>query len=362
MEPRRGVKIGVGLFVFAALLLFAFSIFFLGERGSYFAPQHPLKAFFTNAAGLHEGATVRLGGVAVGRVAGIHLSRPPEQKVLVELNVAGAAIESVRRDSVARIETVGFLGDKFIEISVGSPQEPRLPDGGTLRVDEPEDFRGLIGKGHRVLGHAERVGASLDSILTTLKEAQTAEAIASVAQSLKVFAASLEQGEGALQWLTKDPASRRFVEDLGRTAEALAELSNEIKKGQGLAHALIYDPEGGKLVKEALETVEELHALVKDIRHGEGAIPALLFDPKSRQLVENLTETSQNLKEITGKIARGEGTLGAFLVDPTVYENLTALLEGAERSWILRWVIRSSLESGREAKQERAQTAANEIR
>ncbi|MFQ5657995.1 MAG: MlaD family protein [Candidatus Methylomirabilales bacterium] len=359
MEPRSRVKIIVGLFVFAGLLLFATSIFFLGERGRYFGPQHPLQAFFTNAGGLHDGATVRLAGVAVGRVTAIRLPRPPEQKVLVELNVAGGAIENVRRDSVARIETVGFLGDKFIEISVGSPQEPRLPDGGTLRGEEPKDFSGLVGQGQRVLGHAESFAASLDTMLATLKEARTGEAIASVAQSLKVFAASLEQGEGAVQWLTKDPASRQFVQDLGRTAEAWAELSNEMKKGQGLAHALIYDPEGGKLVKEGLETVEELHALVRDIRHGDGAISALLFDPSSKQLVENLTETSKHLKEISAKIARGEGTLGAFLVDPTVYENLTALLEGARRSWILRWVMRGTLGSGREAQQEKAQAGTS---
>ncbi|MFQ5802166.1 MAG: MlaD family protein [Candidatus Methylomirabilales bacterium] len=359
MEPRSGVKVVVGLFVFAGLLLFAASIFFLGERGRYFAPQHPLQAFFTNAAGLHKGATVSLGGVAVGRVTGIRLSRPPEQKVRVELNVAGAAIESVRRDSVARIETLGFLGDKFVEISVGTPQEPRLPDGGTLQVKEPADFGTLVGQGQRVLGHAERFSASLDTMLATLKDAQTAEAIASVAQSLKKFAASLERGEGAVHWLTQDPASRRFVQDLGRTAEALADLSTEMKKGRGLAHALIYDPEGGKVVQEFSQTLQEVHSMLQTIRQGEGAIPALLFDPKSRQLVENLTETSHHLKEITAKIARGDGTLGAFLVDPTVYENLTALLEGARRSWILRGVIRSAVESGREAKEEKAQARAN---
>lgn len=360
MEPRSGVKIVVGLFVFAGLLLFAAAIFFLGERGAYFATQHPLKAFFTNAAGLHQGATVRLAGVAVGRVTRIRLPRPPEQKVLVELNVAGKAIESVRRDSVARIETMGFMGDKFVEISVGTPQEPPLPDGATIRVEEAGDFGSLVGQGERVLGHAEQIGASLDTMLATLKEAQTAEAIASVAQSLKGFAASLEQGEGAVPWLTQDPASRRFVEDLGRTAEALAALSNEVKEGRGLAHTLIYDPDGGKVLEEASQTLRELYSFLQAIRDGDGAIPALLFDPKSKELVENLTETSRHLKEISAKIARGEGTLGAFLVDPTVYENLTALLEGARRSWILRWVMRGTLESGREAQKEEAKVGANE--
>ena len=51
-----------------------------------------------------------------------------------------------------------------------------------------------------------------------------------------------------------------------------------------------------------------------------------------------------------GKVAGGEGTIGALLADPTVYEDLTALLEGAQRSWLLRWAIRRTLDSGRSAR------------
>ncbi len=328
MEQRTSVKVAVGLFVFVGLLLFAMSIFFLAERGRYFSAQHPLKAFFTNVGGLHEGATVRLGGVAVGRVTGLQLPRPPEEKVLVRLNVAGKAIESVRRDSVARIETLGFMGDKFIEISVGSAQEPRLPDGATLQVEEPLDVAALVGQGQRVLGHAERVAASLDTMLSTLEKAKAPEAIAGAARTLERIAASMERGEGAIPWLVRDPASRRVVQDMARTAEAVGALAKEIKEGRGLAHALIDDPEGVKLIQE------------------------------SRDLVRTLTEASQHLNEISEKIARGEGTLGALLADPTLYEDMTALLEGTQRSWLLRSVIGSTLQSGREAQKGNAKAEA----
>ncbi len=358
MEPRTNVKIAVGLFVFAGLLLFAGSIFFLGERGRYFSTQHPLKAFFTSVAGLHEGATVRMAGVPVGRVTRIRLPRPPEQKVLVELNVAGETIQNVRRDSVARIETVGFLGDKFIEISVGSPQDPPLSDGATLRVEEPADFVALVGQGQRVLGHAERIAASLErgegALPWLVNDPESKRLVAETLGSVRAVAASLERGDGALPWLIQDPASRRFVQELDRTAEAFAALATELKEGRGLAHALIYDPEGSKLLEKASQTFQEVHLLLEAIRDGDGAIPALLFDPESRELLENLTKASQHLEEISAKIARGEGTLGAFLLDPTLYEDLTALLEGAQRSWILRWGIRHTLESGREARKEKA--------
>ena len=50
----------------------------------------------------------------------------------------------------------------------------------------------------------------------------------------------------------------------------------------------------------------------------------------------------------TADIAAGQGTVGGFIKDPTFYENLTALLEGARRSWILRTVIQSTVNKGQE--------------
>lgn len=348
MEPRASTKLVAGLFTFTGLLIFAASVFFLGERGKYFSTQHPLKTFFNSVAGLHVGAPVQLAGVVVGRVARIRLPSPPEQKVLVELNVAGDAVYNIRRDSVARIATRGFLGDKFIDITLGTAKEPGLPDGATLKAEDPTDPGVLIEQGQRVLGHTERITASLDTMVSTLEKSKTAEAIARLVRELDGLAQSLERGDGALAWLIHDPASRRFVEDLGRSARTLAELSQAVKEGPGLAHALIYDPEGGRIIERASEMLREIGDLAQAIRDGDGAIPTLLFDPKTASLAEDLSEASRELREISARIARGEGTLGGLLVDPTVYEDLAALLEGTRRSWILRWVISNTLESGRE--------------
>jgi hypothetical protein len=41
--------------------------------------------------------------------------------------------------------------------------------------------------------------------------------------------------------------------------------------------------------------------------------------------------------------------MGGLLEDPTVYENLVQFLEGARRSFLLRTLIRSTIDSGRAA-------------
>ena len=57
-----------------------------------------------------------------------------------------------------------------------------------------------------------------------------------------------------------------------------------------------------------------------------------------------------NLKEITEKVKDGEGTVGALIADPTVYERLVNILDGAQRSFLLRGMLRGL---GRDGKNEK---------
>jgi phospholipid/cholesterol/gamma-HCH transport system substrate-binding protein len=56
-----------------------------------------------------------------------------------------------------------------------------------------------------------------------------------------------------------------------------------------------------------------------------------------------------DLRDIAARIRAGEGTLGGLVQDPTVYENLAAFLEGAQRSVLLRALIRSVMPRGTSA-------------
>ena len=60
----------------------------------------------------------------------------------------------------------------------------------------------------------------------------------------------------------------------------------------------------------------------------------------------DLEQTSKNLKSVSLRLAQGEGTLGALIDDPTLYEDLSSLLRGANRSRILRSLIQSTRRSG----------------
>ena len=89
------------------------------------------------------------------------------------------------------------------------------------------------------------------------------------------------------------------------------------------------------------------------VARGEGMLGALTQsggegtgDAKLGDALSDLRQAMADLRAITGRIEAGEGTLGGLLQDPTVYENLAAFLEGAQRSVLLRALIRAAIGRG----------------
>jgi phospholipid/cholesterol/gamma-HCH transport system substrate-binding protein len=62
-----------------------------------------------------------------------------------------------------------------------------------------------------------------------------------------------------------------------------------------------------------------------------------------------LKSTIRNLNEILKKINHGQGTLGALINDPALYDDAKALVGGANRSRIVRNLVRRTIKEGEEA-------------
>lgn len=70
---------------------------------------------------------------------------------------------------------------------------------------------------------------------------------------------------------------------------------------------------------------------------------AILYDEEKGKILDNLSQATEDLKTVTGMIAEGKGSIGAIINDPALYDNLIQLLGGANRSFILRTMIRHSM-------------------
>jgi phospholipid/cholesterol/gamma-HCH transport system substrate-binding protein len=142
---------------------------------------------------------------------------------------------------------------------------------------------------------------------------------------------------------------------MGRTLDTLEATLRDIRESRGLFYALVHDPTGPELLTRLSRTGERLEETVRALQEAKGLLPTLLFDPARVALLDDLQSATAGLRGLTADLQaiattlrQGEGTLGALLEDPTVHEDLAALLRGANRSLILRSLIRSTREAGAE--------------
>jgi len=385
MSDRESrVQLRVGIFVLAAIALFVAFVLTIGSQTRFFQARYTLQARFTSAGGLQVGAPVRLAGYTVGSITRIGFRGDlKDKKVVVEMSIDEQFRSRIREDSVATINTIGLVGDKYVELTVGSQDRRELPPLAEVAAIDPTE----IGK---LLESVSKLGVTLEEFFAGTGSKETRENLAALIASLRRTLVRAEEGR-LVDQLTNAAAAAakagdsftrvagtadaalgdaqailrevkegkgllnalvygRAEDTLGKLGGALASLEDivrHVKEGKGLLHTLIYDQEAGGAVGRLDRAARAVEDLARSAKEGPGLLHALIADPKGASLVADLADAAADLKRISGKLARGEGTLGALLDDPTLYEDLSALLRGAERSWILRTVIRSGLDQGR---------------
>ncbi len=379
-----GKKLRVGVFVLVALAAFLGMIYALGAKSRLFEAKYTIHAEFSEVGGLAEGATVRLAGVQIGRVSGVELPSQPGGKVRVDLSIAKRFTDRVRKDSVARIETQGLLGDKIVEITIGSTNAPPLGPGQAIASKDPTDLGQVVNEGAQTVKDVAALAASLRETAEGLKQSHLIEdASAAVAntrkvtdqvarivnevergkgwanaliyqepvalQQLNAMVAStqklldrLERGEGAAGVLTSSQstaAARRLVAAMDKLARSV-----EQPEEGGLLPGLLMDPKYKGVLDDLRVMAHNLRDVSDRLAGGKGTLGALVKDEPGeagiRQASQDLQATMANLREITEKINEGEGTVGALIADPTIYERLVSILDGASRSRLLRGLLR----------------------
>ena len=383
---ERAVQLRVGVFVLAALVAFVGMIYALGARARLFEARYTIHADFTEVGGLTAGATIRLAGVQIGRVTGVNLPAEPGGKVRLDLTIAHRYADRIRRDSAARIETQGLLGDKLVEITVGTAGAPPVQPGETIAARDPVDLTQMISSGGETVRAVATLAESLRQTAAAFNQAQILQDVAATTHSarratdqLARITTEVEKGRGWAHALVyEEPVALGRLNQILATTQAMLD---RVERGQGVVGVLTSD-EATQSARRFVAAMDRMGRLAERASEADGLLPTLLFDARYRGVVDDLRVVARNfrdvservaggrgtlgslvtdaadqgnfrvvlqdmqvmlanLKAITARINEGEGTLGALVADPTIYERLTAILDGAERSWLLRSLIRN---------------------
>jgi phospholipid/cholesterol/gamma-HCH transport system substrate-binding protein len=350
VKPAARQSLKVGIFVVGLTMTLFGSVFVLGGATEMFRPKYKLYGTWADVAGLKEGAIVRLAGWDVGEVSAIRFSDDLARRELtVQMNIHARYQERIRTDSEARIDTVGVLGDKYVSISMGSPEQEILQGGESIITRAPLDLLGYTKKFEDILHNTSSISRKFDLMLGDEEEVMQAK-VAKSLEHMESLLSAAESGNGLLHALIYDDEMTKNVGQILRNVEVatanLAHMTAEVKMGKGLANQLIYGQDGAALARELGDLATALAGLTRDIKNEDSLLHAMLYDPEKAKVLDDLAATMASLRSTSEAIDAGEGTLGMLANDPSLYEDLRALVGGAQRNKLLRSYIRRTIQRG----------------
>ena len=352
MKKTERQNFKVGVFVIGLSVTILLAVFILGGSSELLQDRYTLHGKWQDVAGLKEGAVVRLAGWDVGEVKSIEFADTLEQRELtVGMTIMERYKPRIRTDSEARIDTVGVLGDKYVSISMGSPSEPGLEHGEFITTRAPLDFLGYTKKFEDILHNTSSISHKFDLMLGTDEEAAQAKVGASMAH-IEDLLNGINQGSGLFNTLVYDEELSRRVKsiltNLDSASAGMSGVVTEVTSGDGLAHAMIYGEEGASLARELGALAGALGQLTDDIRNEDSMVHALIYDADKAKVIDDLALAVESLRRTSQALENGEGSLGLLAHDPALYEDLRALVGGAQRNKLLRSYIRKTIERGEE--------------
>jgi phospholipid/cholesterol/gamma-HCH transport system substrate-binding protein len=325
-ERVQWAKLRVGLMVIVSLTVFAIAVFFISGQGGFFTRHYTLKAYLSNAGDLREGAQVRLAGISVGSVNKIRISpyADKERAVELDLKIARTFQEEIRGDSVAAVNTVGLLGDSYVDITRGTAAQGPMADGGTLTTAEKADVAAVMQNTNQVITNLNALSTKLNAVVAQVQTGKgtmgkmlydqslynKVDATMSSAQTLVDRA---QRGEGTIGRLMADETLyNRTLASLDRLDRVL----DEVQHGNGSLAKFISDPSAYNNLNRLMTSG---NTLLDGINQGHGTLGKLV---KNEQLFDRMNSTLAHLDTITARIDQGKGTLGKLSTDPSLFDNL----------------------------------------
>jgi phospholipid/cholesterol/gamma-HCH transport system substrate-binding protein len=293
----------VGLLVVAAVgFLLTFLVFI--RRGALGTENIKVYAVFRDASGLGKRSRVQVAGIPVGEIQEIALAGTRARVTLRLRKDIG-----LRTDAVLIKRTESFLGDYLLDLQIGTPQAPLMPEGGEItRVIDQQGLQALFD----TLG---KITNDIQAVTTSLRDALGGDA---GTQSLQIIVRNLTE------------LSQSVNATAQRSSENIAAILDNVRN----VTASMRDATEGESssFREIVENVRvissDVRRMVSDVRtsaYADGGVEGQIASIGSS--LQKLDSTLANLEESTGKVREGKGTVGELVSNERLGQKVSETID-----------------------------------
>jgi len=295
-ENKRSII--VGIFIFIGLVIFIAGVLTLGGKQKRFVSSITLKAIFNNVNGIQAGNNVFFSGVKIGTVSKINFTG--NAQVEVTMHIEEASQKYIHKNSLAKLSSEGFIGNKMIEILGGTPDALQVEDGDQLAIAAalaPED------------------------IMKTLQDNN--KNILAITNDFKQVSSGMLKGNGALGALLTDSLMANRLRQMtvnlenasattARVTAAVSQYTSKLNNKGTLATELLTDTTVFSNLKSAVKSLQQtastaaemttnLKATTNKLNSDKNAVGVLLNDEETgarlKTTVTNLESSTKKLDE-----------------------------------------------------------------
>ncbi len=274
-------ELKVGLMAIATIVAIAYMSLKVTSNQSGFGDYVTYRTIVGDASGIFPKTPIKVAGINSGRIKNIELQG---NAALITFEVLKKVKVTV--GSVLHIKSVGFLGDKYLEIAVNEASDTMMEEQGLITAS---------------------VGGGIESLTTDA---------ASILKDIKLIVGDLK----------KDLAPRNGVSPFGSMIKDGSEtLDNLNLVTQSLKDLLVGNEEK---LNEAATNLNEFSKSINnsfDINNKQ----SLMSDAK--RIMSNIDRMSRDLETIANNIKNGQGSIGKFLSEDDIADEVKETLSSVKK-------------------------------
>ncbi|MFA5068905.1 MAG: MlaD family protein, partial [Candidatus Omnitrophota bacterium] len=160
-------NVKVGLFILIGLIILTVITFSISDF--FFKPGYNIFVELGFANGIQPSAPVRLAGISVGEVKESGVFKDGNGKTMVRLRLWLTNDAKVEEDAQVIINTLGLIGEKYVEIIPGTPGSLLVRDCGVMRGHDSVSVEQITKKGYEIALKLERAIDDMAEVLAQVK-------------------------------------------------------------------------------------------------------------------------------------------------------------------------------------------------
>lgn len=363
-KDRLSLELRVGIFVIVTIIAVLLFIFTQATSSKY--KGYEIGVMFDYVSGLETGSPVRVSGVRAGEVRDIEILYEAQPKVLAKLRLRQDI--KIGRYSRITIQTLGIIGEKYIEIAPSSYKEYIQPDE-IVEGENPLSLEKLAEASQSIIVRLNDVIADISRLTG---DEQLRENVKAVINNSASAIQRIDNAFEKIEWLadTVVETNEKTQDILARSApkvDKLLDNSNELvvstkTKMEGTMDEIKRFASAGADAAKSFEDIQKTAIafgnVASDIQdflfklQNEGLVAQMMKEEELinqikhevillheatqqfKETAETINDVSEDMNVIVSDLKDGKGSIGMFLRSDELYRDISGFVKDLkENPW-----------------------------